>query len=413
MPLAEFVKPSLRQFRTQPLQSLLIVVAVALGVGVVTAVAALLDIGRQSQAQFDEELIARELTLQAVENDTSAFTSPGLTPVDVRQIGLVSDEPVTFTLEDLEAARNAAPSIDYAYLNAFKTFHNGALGEDFLVGSAVTADYIEAAGLEVTSGSLPTDSDFAENRRVMLVTPRVVERLQLTGDPIGQAVAFEREDEPYTIIGLLPDSEERFSVREIVVPYVQESGPFSSIRELKFAVEDADDLAQASAELEAFSRERWGERVSVSSRRANRQAFIERQRTRRFVIAIFASIALVVAALNIMTLMLARVLRRRREIGIQRSLGATRRQIRGRFLGEAFTLGLLGGILGMAAGYGFLSAYNSYLHAARDGFAVKVSFSFTAVIIGLALALLTSLLFGLYPAILASRLRIVEALREF
>ena len=132
------------------------------------------------------------------------------------------------------------------------------------------------------------------------------------------------------------------------------------------------------------------------------------------VIAAFASTALAAAALNIMNLMLARVLKRRHSIGILRSLGATRSQILWQFLNESLLLGALGGVLGVAAGYGLHTLFNNYQTAAygEDYAVFLVPFPWLALPVGLGLALLTSLLFGFYPAYQASRLRPVEALRE-
>jgi putative ABC transport system permease protein len=122
---------------------------------------------------------------------------------------------------------------------------------------------------------------------------------------------------------------------------------------------------------------------------------------------------LVAAALNIMNLMLARVLKRSHDIGIQRSLGATANAIVWRFLSEALVLGVLGGLLGIAAGYGLYRIYNNYqqtYYGEAFGF-VPTTFSPLAALIGFVVALVVSLIFGLYPAIRASKLRIIEALR--
>ena len=395
-----------RQFRTRRLESVLIVVAVALGVAVVTAVAAFLDIGRQAEDNFIANLNVRELGLRARSEDTSTFYAPGEAPAAVREVGTADDAPVALTPADLEAAKRAAPAARHAYLRGVTAFGNAALGEDFLPASAVTAEYQAAAGLTVSSGSLLSESDFSENRRVMLITPRMARRLQLAGDPVGQRVAFTGEA-PYTIVGLLPDTGEASNVREVVVPWTP-----AAIYELYFAVSTPDALPQARAELAAFAQARWDGRVVVSSRGASVRAFNERQRARGLVIALFASTGLAVAALNIMTLMLARVLKRRRAIGVQRSLGATRGAILRQFLGDALVLAGLGGLLGAPAGYGLLAVYNRYLSAATPAGAFSVGFSPVAALTGLALALCVGVIFGLYPALLASRVRVVDALKE-
>jgi putative ABC transport system permease protein len=93
-----------------------------------------------------------------------------------------------------------------------------------------------------------------------------------------------------------------------------------------------------------------------------------------------------------------------------RSLGAQRGDIRNKLLSEALALGVVGGILGVIAGYGLLLAFNSYVQRASGGNWLDVSFSPSALLIGFALAIVVSLLFSFYPALMASRVKIREAL---
>jgi len=406
---ADILRQSLRQFRTQRLQSILIVVAVALGVGVVTAVAAFLDFGRYQQVELEASLFAREISVQANEDDFGAFYAPGAAPVPVREVGLVSDEPVVLRVEDLARAEEAAPSVDYAYVREFRSFSPPDDAQGFVQVYAVTQDYLAAAKVEVTEGNTLSESDFAEGRAVMLATPELARRLGLAGDPLGKEVVAD-DGARYTLIGLLPERGEEFGFEpEALVPYTP--GPFGDgLRELTFAVEDPERIDEARAELETFARRTWGERVSVSSNDFG--AASEQGRVVALVIAAFASLGLAVAALNIMNLMLARVLRRHREIGVARTLGATRGLIRLRFLAESLLLGLLGGVLGVLGGYGLLRAFSRYLSLATQGQSPELTLSPVAVLIGLALAALVSALFGLYPAAVAARVRVAEVLRR-
>ena len=88
----------------------------------------------------------------------------------------------------------------------------------------------------------------------------------------------------------------------------------------------------------------------------------------------------------------------------------SRSAIRSQFLGEAALLGAVGGLLGVAAGYGLHVLYRGYTEDLYGGYGEV--FSVPVALGALSLALLVSLLFGLYPAVLASRVRIIEALEE-
>lgn len=116
-----------------------------------------------------------------------------------------------------------------------------------------------------------------------------------------------------------------------------------------------------------------------------------------------AGVALLVGGLGVGNTMVISVLERRPEIGLRRSLGATRRQIRGQFLAEALLLATLGGAGGVVIGTLITAGY-----AAHRGWPVVVPLWATAA--GLGCTVAVGALAGLYPAVRASRLPPTEAL---
>jgi putative ABC transport system permease protein len=120
-----------------------------------------------------------------------------------------------------------------------------------------------------------------------------------------------------------------------------------------------------------------------------------------FVIGI---VALLVAGIGIMNIMLVSVTERTKEIGIRKSLGAKRKLILGQFLLEATTLSNIGGVLGVAVGFGL-----GNIVAALTGFQISIPINWA--IIGLVFCTTVGLTFGFWPAVIASRLDPIEALR--
>lgn len=116
-----------------------------------------------------------------------------------------------------------------------------------------------------------------------------------------------------------------------------------------------------------------------------------------------AGVALLVGAVGVANTMIVSVLERRREIGLRRALGATRRQIRGQFLAESVLLCLLGGVTGAVVGVLGTAGYAM----SRNWPAVIPA---EAVAGGVGAALVVGVLAGMHPAVRASRLPPTEAL---
>jgi putative ABC transport system permease protein len=128
-------------------------------------------------------------------------------------------------------------------------------------------------------------------------------------------------------------------------------------------------------------------------------------------LVLIAGISLMVGGIGIMNIMLATVTERTREIGIRRALGAKRKDITLQFLVEAVVQTNVGGLVGVLLGVSlvyvipFLAATitNTYLPAKLDVFSIFLS---------LGVAVGVGVIFGLYPAVRASRLDPIEALRH-
>ena len=117
-----------------------------------------------------------------------------------------------------------------------------------------------------------------------------------------------------------------------------------------------------------------------------------------------AAVSLLVGGLGIMNIMLVAVTERTEEIGVRRALGAKREDLLMQFLMEALYLSLIGAVTGVAVGVWGVSIFRGY------GFETVVSFQ--AIKIATGVAVISGLLFGVYPAVSASSVPPVEALRR-
>jgi putative ABC transport system permease protein len=117
-----------------------------------------------------------------------------------------------------------------------------------------------------------------------------------------------------------------------------------------------------------------------------------------------AGISLLVGGIGIMNIMLATVLERTREIGIRRAIGARQRDIVRQFLIEAVLISIVGGLIGIATGFG-----GSKIIAAIAGWSTVVTVS--SIVVAFGVSVFIGLLFGIYPAVQAAKLDPIEAIR--
>ena len=123
------------------------------------------------------------------------------------------------------------------------------------------------------------------------------------------------------------------------------------------------------------------------------------------VMSCVAGISLLVGGIGIMNIMLATVLERTKEIGLLRAVGATQKDIRIQFLAESFFISILGGLLGVIFGLLLSELISFYSQWA-------VSWSLTAIVLSFSICAMVGLIFGVYPAIKASKLDPIEALQS-
>jgi putative ABC transport system permease protein len=138
------------------------------------------------------------------------------------------------------------------------------------------------------------------------------------------------------------------------------------------------------------------------------QLLAEQKRTQRIfemVMVAIASISLLVGGIGIMNIMLASILERTHEIGVRRAVGARKRDVLRQFLVEAILISFVGGLLGIACGFGL-----SRLVSMMAGWSTIITMH--SILLAFIVSVSIGLIFGIYPAGKAARLDPVEALRH-
>lgn len=122
------------------------------------------------------------------------------------------------------------------------------------------------------------------------------------------------------------------------------------------------------------------------------------------VVAVIAGISLLVGGISIMNIMLASVAERQREVGIRKAIGATNFQIINQFLIESAIVGCIGGIIGYSVGIGSAYLLGMYLP-------FTPSLQWQVALLAISTAIITGVMFGLYPAVRAAQKDPIETLR--
>jgi putative ABC transport system permease protein len=284
----------------------------------------------------------------------------------------------------------------------------------------ITADYPRVANVEIETGRLIEESDTRTAARVIVLGPSVATKLFGTFDPLGQSVRVNRV--PFTVVGVLASKGSSFGNDNddlTLVPITTARQRFATttvqgpddLHVLFVSFDEGIELAQAKRDMIRVLRARNNvPKGEISPFTINTTEEFMKQSsvvTSVFqgVLVAIASISLLVGGIGIMNIMLVSVTERTREIGLRMALGAKRSDIRNQFLVEAAVLCVIGGGIGLALATGL-----SIVLAQALEFPVVVSLSTS--IGAILFSAFIGLAFGSYPAIRASRLSPIEALRS-
>jgi ABC-type antimicrobial peptide transport system permease subunit len=279
----------------------------------------------------------------------------------------------------------------------------GNTAEDFQITNSVLKD-----------GRLFTDIDDLHRRDVAVIGDDVVQRLFLNQDPIGKEINVDGHT--YQVIGALEKRKaflgDNGDDKVIYLPYFTYKKAYPSAKEhVVTALAYSGKVNQAIDEITGLLRRLRNDKPSDpdSFGIATADTFIKQFRdmmgTVVLVTIVISSIGLMVGGIGVMNIMLVSVTERTREIGVRKAIGARRSDITWQFLLEAMTLTGAGGVMGILAGYTLSFLIRSFvpsLPSTVPGWSVAV---------GLVVSVSIGLFFGLWPAVKASRLDPIVALR--
>ncbi|MGE5236326.1 MAG: ABC transporter permease [Acidobacteriota bacterium] len=407
----ENILSAFRAIKEQKLRSFLTCLGIIIGVATVILMVSVIQ-------GFNDEFIRSfqsfGSTLVQFQRYDERFGGGGPLPEDQRL------RPV-LTLDDAEAIRRYAWAIAYVSPERWQ-FQNvevrfgSRYSNDASVGG-VTHYYPDANHHFVQRGRFFTAGEELHDAPVAVIGVGIAEALFPYVDPLGHQISVNGR--PFRVIGIFEKKggflDQGGSDQQMVVPIGQFDRIWpNSKRDYGCVIATVPrkpewlnlDIEQGTAILRERRGLRFNQPNNFGVRTPDRAIRTFRQITGGVSAAmiVIAGISLVIGGVGVMNIMLMNVTQRTREIGVRRALGARQGDIRQQFVTEAVTLSLVGGITGVALGVGLAK-----LVGAVSPFATSLSLG--AVAAGLTVSGLVGFFFGTYPAIKASRLDPIEALR--
>ena len=402
----EGVQIALDALRTDKVRAFLTILGIAIGVATVTGMGAIMN-GVEGGINDDLQAMGPEnFVVTRFDQTQIRISGPGKPPWEGKPKVSLSEARV---LGELPTVRSVTPAVG---------------GQaDVKVGNKELAG-VQVVGLgDQWSGYML--GDFVEGRNFLAgdmgrSAPVAVLSEELAKQAFGEAPAVGRQvriaGNAFTVVGVYRPKPNLFEGGKPIWAYVPATAALKYLpmddEWMELWIVPAPGVAQAAAMDEVMVAMRTLRRLGPAEE--NNFALVRQEAFAdligkvtgaiRLVMTVLSSIGLMVGGVGVVGIMMISVTERTREIGVRKALGARRGEILWQFLVEAVTVTFVGGVVGLVMGGG-----GALLLRALTP--VPATVPLTSVLSALAIAAVTGVVFGLYPAAKAARLDPVEALR--
>ncbi len=399
------LRMGLLALRGSPVRTALSTLGVVIGVA---GLVAILSFGDGLAAALEREGLAAQAP--------GSFTVIPSTIERIDFIPVAPAAPLRLTREDQAelqrlAGDRATVALGSQIAHRFPASGAGGPGAAYLI--AATPETMTARGWVVEEGRPIEEQDLVERRPVAVVATNALGIWDIGSpdDAVGRSVELLGVE--FEIVGVKrPDP--ALPGARILIPFPFEDlpafeGSLPTIRVIPTSTEDTERLVQevrshlaAAFPASPFQIQRTGGALDSS---------IQQMRAVQMMVGAIVGISILVGGIGIMNVMLASVLERTREIGIQRAVGARRSDVLYQFLAESVAVSVFGSLIGLVLGFGLAAGGAAIIRRLTDAPISATLTPGTLALIGF-VAVFVGLVFGAYPARQAANLAPIDAMRH-
>jgi putative ABC transport system permease protein len=408
-----YLRVALESIVAHKLRAILTMLGIIIGVA---AVLTTMGIGRGAAADITERIESQGTNLLTI--------SPGSSSVGGLSGGAGSAS--TLTMGDVEALQDqdlhsALALVAPEYSDTARLVYGDTNTQNTVAG--VTADYAQVRNLEIASGRFVTSDDNQEQANVVVLGSELAADLFDGENPVGLSVRINGE--PFQVVGILeesggfgrtgPDSQAYVPI-EVAQGRLFNADRYRgeyTVSSIYIQVVNQDQIDVAQGQVEATLRLGHNLRADeendfdITDQASMLETASDISQTLTVFLGAIGAVSLLVGGIGIMNIMLVSVTERTREIGLRKAIGAHDNDILLQFLIEALALCFLGGLIGMGLAYGVAALFGQI-----PGFTFNVLIQPDSLALALGFSLLAGLVFGIYPAMRATQLDPIEALRS-
>jgi putative ABC transport system permease protein len=386
-----YLKLALKSLLLNKVRSVLTMLGIIIGVGAVIILTSLVGGLEKQIRQTFESLGANTLFVFPGSIDNQG----GGMPVNKLTYAMVDD------IKIIAGVKDAAAHVELsgAALYGSKEVKNINI-------NAVDANFPEMYSIKLTEGRFFTRGEVAGGKMVVIIGPSLQTALFGTSRALGKELKIK--EKRFTVIGITEAKGSSFGVdmdKAVYFPYTVAKQRFQIDKPGSILVKTVDTtvLKRVQRDIERrLLRQLNKDDFSVKSSEEGVKFFQDILGVLASALGGIAGVSLLVGGVGIMNIMFVSVTERTREIGLRKAVGANSHDILTQFLLEAIILSLVGGIFGVLFGIGVSVGMSKFIDTAVNYFFVGLSFAVSAFI---------GVVFGVAPAIRASRLDPIIALR--